>query len=143
MHHSFIHSWFFSTICAYVPSYDEEYGTRHIETVDAHSYYTRFSAVKTKSILTPSFPSTTRSSPFFCPHFSLLYSKYPCKTWFPISLSFTLLPFSTWHILLRFVFLCPPPPLSLSFSLFSLSFRFSQHPGHAEYHSCGWSQHFH
>lgn len=90
-------------------------------TVDADTYYTRFSAVKTKSILTPSFPSTTRSSPFFCPHFSLLYSKYPCKTWSPISLSFTLLPFSTWHILLLcFVFLCFPP-LSLSFFLFIFS----------------------
>ncbi len=54
-------------------------------------------------------------------HSSLLYPKYLCKTWSPISLSFTLLPFSTWHILpLCFVFLRFPPSLSFFLFLFSL-----------------------
>lgn len=73
--------------------------------------------MKTKGILTPSSPSTTRSSPFFLPHFSLLYPKYPCKTWSSISHSLSnpfLLPFSTRHILPLFCLLL----LSLSLSLF-------------------------
>uniref|UniRef100_A0A672TBC3 DS cell adhesion molecule like 1 n=1 Tax=Sinocyclocheilus grahami TaxID=75366 RepID=A0A672TBC3_SINGR len=78
-------------------------------------------------ILTPSFTSTICSFPFFRPHFSLLYPKYPCKTWSPISLSFTpfnllIYPFLPGTFSL---FFCLPPfsPLSLSRSLFlSLSF---------------------
>lgn len=82
--------------------------------------------MKIKSILTPSFPSTTRSSPFFRPHFSLLYPKYPCKTWSPISFSFTffnplIYPFLPGTFSLFFVFLPPPPSLSRSLFL-SLSF---------------------
>ncbi len=103
-------------ICAYVPSYDEGYGTRHIETVDAHTYYTRLSALKTKSILTPSFPSTTH--PFFTPNtcakpglpypsHSLFYPFLPgtfslfvlSSSVFPPSLSFFLFLFSLLQVL--------------------------------------------
>lgn len=112
-------------ICAFVPSYDEGYSARHIETVDAHTYYTTFSAVKTKSILTPSFPSTTCSSssyisPFFTSNIHvkpgllspsltqilLLYHFLPgtfslffCLPVFPLSLFFFLFLFSLLQVL--------------------------------------------